>query len=233
MPEWGNGKGTTSMVRTNYDRLLRGLKDDVLEMGSMVEKAVERAVESLKKRDLELGRKVIVEDININKKRFEIEEKCLQLIATQQPLASDLRTIVSVLHITVDLERMGDHAEGIAKISIMIGDEPLIKPLIDIPRMQAKAIEMLRRALDSFINQDVEAAKQICREDDEVDALYEQVYRELLTYMLQDARVINQATYLTWAAHNLERIADRSTNICERVVFTATGKMEEIGASKY
>ncbi len=221
------------MPRKAFENELRELQDEVMELGSMVEKAVLKAVESLRRRDLSLARQVMQEDILINTKRFHTEEKCQELIATQQPMAGDLRTIIAVLHITVDLERMGDYAAGIGKINVMIGDEPLIKPLIDIPRMMDLALGMLRRSLDAFIHRDVEMAKQVCRDDDEVDALYEQVYRELLTYMLQDPRHINQATYLTWVAHNLERIADRSTNICERAVFVATGKLEEIGASKY
>ena len=220
-------------IRRGFEAELHGLQDDLLALGSMVEKAVVKAVDALKRRDLALSQRVIEEDELVNQKRFEIEEKCLRLLATQQPMAADLRTIVAVLHITVDLERMGDYAAGIAKVSVIIGDEPLIKPLIDIPRMAELALGMLRRSLDAFIQRDIEAAKKVCADDDEVDALHEQVYRELLTYMLQDAKTINQATYLTWVSHNLERIADRSTNICERVVFAATGKMEEIGASKY
>jgi len=155
------------------------------------------------------------------------------LVATQQPMAGDLRTIVSVLHVIVDLERMADHAEGIAKITIMMGGEPLLKPLIDIPRMADKAVEMLHRSLEAFIERDVEEAKRICEEDDLVDGLYDQVYRELLTYMLEDPRNITRATWLLWVAHNLERIADRATNICERAVFLSTGKMEELNVSKY
>ena len=221
------------MTRRGFDAELQALQDDLLILGSMVEKAIVKSIDSLKRRDFALAQKVIEEDLLVNHKRYEIEETCLRLLATQQPMASDLRTIVAVLHITVDLERMGDYAEGIAKVSIMIGDEPLIKPLIDIPRMSELALGMLRGSLDALIERDVEAAKKVCLDDDMVDALHEQVYRELLTYMLQDAKTINQATYLTWVAHNLERIADRSTNICERVLFAATGKMEEIGASKY
>lgn len=221
------------MARRGFDSELQALQDDMLILGSMVEKAIVKSIDSLKRRDFALAQKVIEEDLLINHKRYEIEETCLRLLATQQPMAGDLRTIVAILHITVDLERMGDYAEGIAKVSIMIGDEPLIKPLIDIPRMSELALGMLRRSLDAFVERDVEAAKKVCEDDDMVDALHEQVYRELLTYMLQDAKTINQATYLTWVAHNLERIADRSTNVCERVVFAATGKMEEIGASNY
>ncbi len=221
------------MTRIGFDHDLKQLQDGLLELGSMVEKAVIRSVDSLKRRDLALARTVVEEDKLINAKRFAIEERCLKLLATQQPMAQDLRIIVAVLHTTVDLERMGDHAEGIARVSIRIGDDPLIKPLIDIPRMMDLAVSMLRRALDAFIHRDTAAATRVCNDDDEIDNLNDQIYRELLTYMLQDPRKIAQATYLTWVAHNLERIADRSTNIAEQAVFIVTGKREEIGSSKY
>lgn len=221
------------MTRIELDRKLRELQDEVLLMGSMVEKAVERAIDALKRRDLDLSRKVVEDDVLVNRKRFEIEEKCIELIATQEPVARDLRVIVAVLNIIVDLERMGDHAEGIGKISLMMGDQPPLKPLIDIPRMAHKASEMLRRSLDAFVARDAEAAQRICPEDDEVDALYDQVYRELLVFMIQDPRTIDRATHLLWVAHNLERTADRATNIAERVIFLVTGKMVEIGSSKY
>jgi phosphate transport system protein len=220
-------------IRTIYHKELREIQDDMLSMGSMVEKAISRSIEALKNRDLELAKQIIEDDKKINHKRFEIEEKCVQLIATQQPMASDLRTVVAVLNIITELERIGDHAEGIAKIAIMIGDEPPLKPLIDIPRMAQKTNEMLFRSLDAFINKDVEAAKKITREDDEVDDLYNQVFRELLLFMMEDPKTVTRATRLIWVAHNLERSADRVTNICERVVFMVTGKMEEVGASKY
>ncbi len=221
------------MTRVEFDKHLRELKDELLEMGSMVEKAIARAVEALKKRDTEMARQIVEDDAKINRKRFDIEEKCVELIATQQPLARDLRQLVSILYMTVDLERMGDHAEGIARINIRMGDEPLLKPLIDIPRMAQLGIDMTHRALQAFIDLDVEGARAVSASDDEVDALYDQVYRELLIYMIQDPRTIQRATYLLWIAHDLERIADRATNIAERVVFTVTGKMDEIGVSKY
>jgi phosphate transport system protein len=163
----------------------------------------------------------------LNRKRFEIEEAALLLLATQQPMASDLRRLAAIVHIVTDLERMGDYAAGIARICVLIGDEPLIKPLIDIPRMADKATSMLRRALDAFVERDVAAAEAIAHEDDEVDALYQQVYRELLMLMLANPRTIDQATHLLWAAHNLERVGDRVQNICERVVFVVTGRMQE------
>ncbi len=219
------------MPRLALDQGLKELHADVLTLGSMVEKSIQRSVDALRTRDASIARRVIEEDAQINALRFQIEDRALLLIATQQPLVHDLRTIAAVLSIIVDLERMGDHAEGTATISLMIGDEPLLKPLLDIPRMADKATDMLRRALLSFADSDVASARRIAAEDDEVDALYNQVYRELLTFMLQDQRTIHQATLLLWAAHNLERIGDRVTNICERVVFTETGRMQEIRPS--
>ncbi|MBI4329356.1 MAG: phosphate signaling complex protein PhoU [Chloroflexi bacterium] len=218
------------MVRIAFEKHLQELQDDVLAMGSMVDKAIDRSVESLKRRDLDLARQVIADDAKINQARFDIEEKCVHLIATQQPIASDLRILVAVLNIIVDLERMGDHAEGIARVNVLMGDMPLVKPLIDIPRMAQKSRGMLNRSLTAFVNRDAEDAKRICAEDDEVDNLYDQVYRELITIMLGDPRTITPATYLLWAAHNLERVADRTTNISERVVFLVSGHMQELAS---
>jgi len=220
-------------TRVGFEHDLQDLQDQVLSLGSMVEKAVVKSLEALKQQDIGLARRVVQEDNLINEQRFAIEEKCIHLLATQQPMAIDLRTIVAVLQMAVDLERMGDHAEGIGRITVLIGDQPLIKPLVDIPRMATLALDMLRRSLDAFLEGDTEKAKQVCIDDDEVDDLHDQVYNELLTYMLRDPRNITQATYLTWVAHNLERIADRCTNICEQVVFVETGRREQLGASKY
>jgi phosphate transport system protein len=220
-------------IRTTYHKKLREIQDDVLAMGSMVDKALSRAMEALKKRDVATANQVILNDLKINEKRFNIEEKCIQLIATQQPMASDLRNIICVLNVVTELERIGDHAEGIGKIVVMIGDEPPLKPLIDLPRMTDKTMGMLRRSLDAFINHDADAAREIIAEDDAVDSLYEQVFHDLLIFMAEDPRTITRATRLLWVAHNLERSADRVTNICERVVFCVTGKMQEIGTSKY
>ena len=220
-------------IRTAFHKKLREIQNDVLAIGSMVEKAIIRSVEALKERDLEKARQVITDDLKVNKKRFNIEEKCVQLIATQQPMAGDLRAIICVLHIITEIERIGDHAEGIAKIVVMIGDEPPLKPLIDIPRMAEKANDMLHRSLDALINRDADTARQIVAEDNEIDDLYDQVFRELLTFMAEDPKTITRATRLIWVAHNLERSADRVTNICERVVYMVTGKMEELEVSKY
>jgi phosphate transport system protein len=205
----------------------------MLVMADMVSIAITRSIDALKDRDVALARQIIADDMKINTKRYDIEEECLEIIAMQQPMARDLRTILAVLHIIVDLERMGDHAEGIAKIAIMLAEEPPLKPYVDIPRMAEVAVEMLRQSLEAFKNRDVEQARAICDMDDEVDALYDQVYRELLVYMLNDPRTIERATHITWVAHNLERIADRVTNICERVVYMVQGKIEELNVSKY
>lgn len=220
-------------IRTTFHKKLREIQDDVLIMGSMVGKAITSSVKALQERDLDLARKIIDDDLKVNQKRFEIEERCVELIATQQPMASDLRTIIAILNITTEIERIGDYATGIARIVIMIGDEPPLKPLVDIPRMAEQTVDMLRRSLDAFIQRDGEAVKKIAAEDDLVDNLYDQVFRELLVFMAEDPKTITRATRLIWTAHNLERAADRVTNICERVVFIVTGKMAEIGASKY
>jgi len=220
-------------IRTTFHKKLREIQDEVLVMGSMAEKALMSSVKALKERDIELAQRVVTDDLKINRRRFEIEEKCIQLIATQQPMASDLRTIISALNIVSEVERIGDHAEGTAKIVLMIGDEPPLKPLIDIPRMMEKTVDMLHRSLDTFVKGDADTARKIVTEDDEVDNLYDQVFRELFTFMAEDPKTITRATRLIWVAHNLERSADRVTNICERVVYMVTGKMEEIGVSKY
>ncbi|MCZ6535638.1 MAG: phosphate signaling complex protein PhoU [Dehalococcoidia bacterium] len=221
------------MVTAKLSTQLRTLEDELLFMGSMVEKAIAKAMDALKRRDLEASREVVKEDDFIDQKRFDIEEHCINIMATQHPVARDLRILVTILHISVELERMADYAEGISKISIMMGDEPPLKPLIDIPRMADKTIDMLRRSLDALVNRDIVAAYQVCNDDDEVDALYDQVYRELLTYMIEDTKTIKRATYLLWVSHDLERVADRATNIAERVVFLVTGKMTEMNVSKY
>jgi phosphate transport system protein len=218
-------------IRAGFHKRLREIQDDILVMGSMSEKALANSVTALKERNLTSAGEIIADDVSINRKRFEIEEKCIQLIATQQPMAGDLRIIISVLSILTELERIGDYAAGIARIVVTIGDEPPLKPLIDIPRMADKTIEMLRRSLEAFINRDAGAARRIAAQDDEVDSLYDQVFRELLTFMIEDPRTITRATRLIWVAHNLERSADRVTNICERVIFAVTGKMEETAPS--
>ena len=215
------------MPRNEFGRDLRFLQEELLAVGSMVEKAIANAVDGLKRRDLDLSRQVVQDDAIIDARRYDIEERCVNLIAKQQPMATDLRTIIAILQIVGELERMGDYASGIAKISLAMGNEPPIKPLIDIPRMADRASLMLRRSLDSLVNRDIVAAAGVRADDDEVDALYDQIYRELLTFMLEDPRTITRATYLLWVAHDLERIADRATNIAKRVIYLVTGQHVE------
>ncbi|RIJ91053.1 MAG: phosphate transport system regulatory protein PhoU [Candidatus Brocadia sp.] len=212
------------MAREAYHKALKHLEDEVLQMGNMVADAIRKSVEALKKRDTNASGEIVKNDLLINKKRFDIEEKCISLIATQQPMAVDLRELASILSIITDLERMGDHAEG---------KEPLVKPLIDIPRMADIGLSMLDTCLKAFLQRDIEMARLVCSEDDQVDALHDQIYRELLLLMMENPKIIHMATYLIWVSHNLERIADRVTNIAERIVFMVTGKMEEINVSKY
>ena len=215
------------MLRESFHRDMKRLQDDILLLGSMVEEMLIDSVEVLKLRDMDGSQRLMAYDQQVNQKRMAIEQNTLTLIATQQPTAGDLRTLAAILDIASELERMGDYAKGIAKINVMIGPGELIKPLIDIPRMAQKSVDMLHRSLDAFVQRDVEAAHLIPLEDDEVDALYNQVYRELITYIMKDPQNMDQATYLTWAAHNLERTADRVSNICERVIFTVTGEVVE------
>ena len=221
------------MPREDLDQQLDILQQEVSVMAGVVGKAVLRSVGALKSRDLVESNQIVAEDDYIDQKRFEIEERCMDMIATQQPMARDLRAIIALMHIVVELERMGDYAEGIAKISLMLGQEPTLKPLIDIPRMADKATDMLRNSIDALTNRDLVKAQHVCQSDDEVDELYDQVYRELLLFMIQDPKTIERATHLLWVAHDVERIADRATNIAERVIFLITGKLVEINVSRY
>ena len=216
------------MPRKSFDNEIRQIKAEVLVLGSMVEQAILESVEALKKRNVEASKRLLELDKQINAKRFEIENQVMILIATQQPMAHDLRLLASIMEIISELERIGDYAKGINNINIRMGDQPLLKPLIDIPRMAGKGADMLHRALTAFIDEDAEAARALPREDDEIDALYNQIYREIMTFIIQDPKVIERANWLLWAAHNLERLADRVTNICERTVFIVTGSMAEI-----
>ncbi len=219
--------------RETFEKLLRDIKEEVLVMGNMVEQALGRSIEALKKRDLNLGHQIIADDDKINEKRFNIEKKSIELIASQQPGTGDLNVIVGILNIIIELERIGDYAAGIAKIVIMIGDEPPLKPLIDIPRMSEITIDMVHNSIKALIENDSKVALQVIGMDEVVDSINDQIFRELLTFMMTDPKTINRATRLIWVAHNIERAADRATNISERVVYTVTGKMEELGASKY
>ena len=215
-------------TRGRLDRELSQIQDEILRLGNMVEQAIQRSIQALKKRDVALAQQIIRQDQDVNALRYAIEEQCLTVIATQQPVAIDLRTIIAAIHIAVEMERMADHAAGIAQLTIRMANEPLLKPLIDVPRMADIACEMLHASLDAFLARDPDAARAVATRDDEMDQLADQVFRELLTYMLQDPRSINRATFLLWVTHNLERIGDRVTNVSERVIFLITGKLEEL-----
>ena len=221
------------MTRQLFDRELRELQDDVVQLSSMVENAVESSVRALQTRDLEVSDRVVHDDAAINKKRYEIEEKCIHTIARQQPMAADLRVLVAILFIATELERMADHAEGIARISQMLGEDPLPRPLGDISEMAQRGTRMLRGSIAAFIARDADAARRICDEDDAVDRLYDETYHSLIRDMISAPADVQRITYLIWTSHNLERIADRVTNICERVIFMVTGQLEEINVSRY
>ncbi|MBS1250371.1 MAG: Phosphate-specific transport system accessory protein PhoU [Chloroflexi bacterium] len=218
-------------TRETLDRKIQEHLDDILLLGSMVEQAIINSVKALKEQDIEEAQRIYDNDKKINQKRFEIERQTLITVATQQPMARDLRILASILDVSGELERIGDYAKGIAQITLRIGDEPFIKPLIDIPKMADLTSDMLHRALEAFVRADAETAQSIPKGDDEIDDLYNQVYRELLVFMFKDPTTIDQATFLTWVSHNLERAADRVTNICERAIFIATGVLTEISAS--
>ena len=213
------------MVRADFDRNLKLLQEELLLLGGLVEKAIVDSIEALKTRDIELSHKIVSQDDIIDEKTNQIEEKAIDLIATQQPIAIDLRTLMSVIHISVELERMGDYAEGIGKIGVMMGNDPPVKPLVDIPKMATKSSDMLKRSLDALVKRDPALARQVCEDDDEVDNLYDLIYKDLIALMIDDPTTIQRATYLMWVAHDLERIADRATNIAERVIFLVTGQL--------
>jgi phosphate transport system protein len=216
------------MIRQSFEQELQRLKDAVLRVGDEVEQNIIESVRTLKERDMQASQQLIEADRRINEECMAIEMDCLSVIATQQPMAGDLRTLAAVLAISGELERMNDYAKGIARINLMIGEEPLLKPLIDIPRMAERARDMLHRSLDAFARGDVALARAVPAEDDEVDTLYNQVFQELMEYVIADPETVNRANYLLWAAHNLERTADRVSNICERVVFMVTGQLVEL-----
>ncbi len=220
------------MTRQTFDQELHRLQDDVVALGSRVEQALVQSVEALKRRDFPGSRRLIAQDRDINQTRFAIEEEVLTLIATQQPMARDMRFLAAILEIITELERIGDYAKGIARINLMIGEQPLIKPLMDLPVMAEKARFMLHRALEAFVLRDVQLAQALPIMDDEIDALYNQVYRELISFIMEDPHTIEQANYLLWAAHNLERTGDRVINLCERVVFAVTGELIELDSDE-
>ena len=212
------------MPREDFEKNLKGVEDDVVQLSNMVEKAIFKSIEALKERDISASQKVVDDDDVIDEEQQAIEDRCIDLIALEAPMAGDLRVLIAAMMVANELERMGDYAEGIAKISLSMGNLPPLKPLIDIPRMADKSVDMLRRSTQAFVNRDVESATAVILDDDEVDDIYEQVYRELLTYMTADPSTVQRATYLLWVAHDLERVADRTTNIAERVIYLVTGE---------
>lgn len=220
------------MPRDTFESQLSELKSQVLQFGTVAGQTVIDGVEALKTRDRVLAQSIIAHDSEINQVRYSIEERCYTLIATQQPLASDLREIVSILLIAIELERIADHGKNLAEIVIHMGNEPLLKPLIDIPRMAETCRTMLAQALEAFSRNDARLGRAVCDRDDEIDFLYQQVFRELMTYVVEDPRTVQRALNLLFAAHNLERIGDRITNIGERVIYAATGQLEELNVER-
>ena len=216
------------MIRSNYQNALDTLEKEILKMGSLVEEQISLSVTSLAKQDSKLAQKVIDQDDIIDVLELEIEERILKLIATQQPMAKDLRRIAAGFKIITDLERIGDNAVDIAKTTLRIGNEPLIKPLIDIPRMAEIAQNMLKEALDSYINEDIELAQSLAAKDDIVDGLHAQIIRELLTYMLENPKNIKQGTQLMFVSRYLERIADHTTNLGENVIYLVTAERQDL-----
>lgn len=223
---------TRTMIRARFQQDLDKLQDEILVLGSMVCQALDESMHALMHRDGDAARRIIAYDREVNRRKYAIEEQCLSLIATQQPAARDLRLLAAILEISTELERIGDYAKGIGRITLYMGRGPLVKPLVTLPRMCAKAIGMLRRALDAFVAQDLEAARAIPLEDDELDAMYNEINRELLNLIIADTSRIDACNYLTWVAHNLERAGDRVTNICERIIYTVTGELVEFDADE-
>ena len=221
------------MPREGFHKRIQELEQNVLQMGELVIGAIHESVEALRDLDMRRAKQVIADDARVDKTRWSLEDRCVDLIATQQPVASDLREIIATLSIVRDLERIGDYAEGIGKIVLMHGDEALVRPLLYLPLMAEKAVAMLRQSLEAFVQRDAKTARLICNEDDEVDKLYDQAYHDLLQRMIENPSVVTRATYLIWAAHNVERIADRATNIAESVVYLVTGTPMELNVSKY
>ncbi len=216
------------MTREHYDQQLRGLQDDLLRLASLVESAIARSITALQHQDVEEARRIIAEDDIIDRRQYALEDKALLLIARQAPMAADLRMICAVISIASELERIGDYAEGIAKITIRGASEPLLTSLGDLPRMAEQALRMLREALDAFVSRDVAAARRLATDDNEIDSLTSRIQDDLLGHMLRDPRTIERAIHLIFVAHNVERVADRTTNIAERLIFLVTGEIVDL-----
>ncbi len=220
------------MARETFERQMQILLDQVLVLGSMVEQAVLDSLDALKRRDLSAARRIREADLQINEKRYAIESGCITLIATQQPMARDVRFLAAILEIITELERIGDYAKGICKITLLISEEAIDPVLIyNLEQMANIGLGMLRRALDAFVSGDATAAREIPLEDSQVDDLYNQMYHKLMERMAADITTIDRANHIMWAAHNLERMSDRVTNICERIIYVATGEMKELDVS--
>jgi phosphate transport system protein len=218
------------MAQTAFDREFQAILNDLVQLGDLVEVAIGQAVHALVERDVTLAQQVIDNDRQVNELRFKLEEDCLTLIATRQPIAGDLRSVIAAIHIVDEMERMGDHAAGIAKTVVLMSDDPVVKTLKKIPRMSDLTRQMLKDSVQAFIKRDEAWARQIAAQDAEVDELYRSVFDKLVEMMADKKKTVTRATYLLWCAHNLERIADRATNIAERVVYVTTGNMKELNA---
>ncbi len=217
------------MLRTGFDNDLHRLQDDMLKLGTRAEEAIAASVRALSARDFDASQRLVAADREIDALRYRIEADTLTVIALQQPIAGDLRTLAAILFITNELERIGDYGKGIARVNLKIGAETLMKPLVDIPRMAEIAQRMVQDSLRAFVHRNVELAQAVIAMDDQVDSLHDQVYSELLTLLIGDVSRIRQANLLLMAAHNLERAADRATNICERVIYCVTGDLVDMG----
>lgn len=221
------------MARETFERQLQMLLDQVLVLGSMVEQSVLDSIDALKRRDLATARRIYEADIKVNEKRYAIEGGCITLIATQQPMARDVRFLAAILEIITELERIGDYAKGICKIILLLSEETIDPVLIyELQQMANLGLDMLRRALDAFVAGDATTAREIPTEDSKVDQLYNLLYRKLMEQMTADITTVDRANHIMWAAHNLERMADRVTNICERIVYVATGEMKELDTNE-
>lgn len=212
--------------RSTLDRQLREISDNILRLASMVDTAIDNAMTALDERDLTLAQKVIDEDEAINELRYDLEHECQLILATQQPTAGDLRTILTTIYMTIELERMADHASGIARLVSRLGDEPDIDSLHKLPKMAKRARKMTQKAIQAYVDQDAEMAESIVSRDEKMDKHYNKLFRETLEEM-RDEDYVRRATFLLWVGHNLERIGDRAVNMAERVIFMTTGRYVE------
>lgn len=220
------------MPRTAFDTSISELKMNLLDYGTRVQRVIGEGMDTLKTRDRALAESIIQNDAHLNQTRYDLEDQCYSLLATQGPMAGDLREIISILLIAIELERIADHAKNLAEITIYMGTEPLLKPLVDLPRMAELCQLMLGRALDAFAKQDAQEAEAVAAMDDEIDNLYKQVFRELMSYIVEDPRTVTRAMNLLFAGHNLERVGDCITNIAERVIYAKTGQLEELNVQR-